>query len=174
MAFESPAGAGAHSGKEHELRPPRSPLAGPGDPEDSLFHRLPKRTEYIAPEIRQLVKDEDPTMGKLHFARPLAEAEEPPQGACRARDADRRQVPVGAQFRSPSVGGIDFTDFFLSERRQEARELADGSGLPGARGTDEEKMVAAGKRYLKGMTRILVPKAPGEIGNRGFDVLGSH
>ena len=153
----APAGAGAHGREEDEERGPRSPLAGPGKPDGALLQRLAEGTEDLRPEVREVLEDQDAPVGEIELARPPLGPEETSRGAGRMRHPDRREYSLEARLPGASVHGRDLPGLLLAQGRQEAGKRADEPGLPGARGTDEQEVMSAGKRDLKGAPRTVIP-----------------
>src|SRR5947209_3846424 len=96
-------------------------------------------------------------MGELQFARPPLGPEESSRGTCRVGDTDRRESSLEARLTRPLVDARALPDLLIPQERQEPGERADEPGLPGARGTDEQEVMSAGKRDLKGAPRDVVP-----------------
>jgi len=97
-------------------------------------------------------------VGEIELARPPLGPEKASRGARRMRHPDRRARWLAARLARPPVDGCDLADLLLREGGRRPGKRADEPGLPGTRGADEQEMVPAGKRDLKG--RRLAPSSP--------------
>ena len=124
VGLAAPAGAGVRRGDEHEAAGQALPGAGPGDRHPAGLQRRPQRLERVAPELAELVEEEDAAVGQGRLARPrrVAAADqaggadrvvrraERPAAPRAAREAGRRRwrsAPPPAPPRGASGGRIE-------------------------------------------------------------------
>ena len=135
-----------------------------------------ERLQGVAPELRQLVEEEDAVVGQARLARTRRAAAADQAGGADAgvRAAEGAQAD---QARGRLLGrlGVDLGDLDRlrqGERRQEAGEAPGEHRLAGARGADEEEVVAARRGDLQGSLGGLLAAHLREVGDVVGDVRG--
>jgi hypothetical protein len=128
--------------------------AGPRDANAAVLERLAQRVEHVAIELRQLVEEEDPTMGEAHFAGREARAAADHGGVGKGvvRSAKRARPPqplAGSEQPGDASHDRDLERLRVVERRQEAGHGPGQEGLARSRWTDQQEVVAARQGHLE-------------------------
>jgi len=140
---------------------------GPGDRDRPILQRLSERLDRTAPELGELVEEQDPVVGQrdLAGAGRSAAADQRRRGDGVVRGAERplAHQSAGAETdRRVDLGGLE--RLVARERRQDGRNPAREHGLADPGRPDHEEVVPAGDRDLERHARGLLTPDVAHVG----------
>ncbi len=162
-----PHGTGIHRGHELEARGELRLARRPRNHDVPGFERLAQHFEHAAVELRQLVEEQHAVVRERDLARPrvAAATDECDPGGGVMRRAERTTSPLVATEpgRRERAHRRRLERLVLAHRRQDARQPLREHALAGARRTDQQQAVLAGRGNLERAPRVLLAAQIGEV-----------
>ena len=158
---EVTASAGVHRGDQLDPCWKCDVRVRPGDADVSGFERLPQRIEHRPLELGQLVEEQHAEVGEANLARTDAQAAADESGHRRAVvGRTKGPAPLDPAAVELSRDGCDHRNlerFRRLERRKNPGEAGGEQGLPGARRSAHQQVMAARRRDLERSLGDLLP-----------------